>query len=101
MATFGVQTTVTVKPQVWNSQLAKIRKKLMERFVDSSAEEIDARLLSAFQKFLSDVKANRVSVEGKDTWFVFMARHHKYTTPGVAKAEKRTDGSWRDRMRKM
>jgi hypothetical protein len=101
MATFGTQTTVTVQPQVWNAQIAKIRKKLLERFEDSSAEEIDARLLSAFQKFLSDVKSKRVSVEGKDTWFVFMARHHRYTTPSVAKVEKQPDGSWRDRMRKM
>lgn len=67
---FGLNSRTTVKPQV----LAANLKRIHAQRPDVTEDE----LRKAFALFAADCKARRVSVDGKDAWFVFMARWHKY-----------------------
>lgn len=67
---FGLNSRTTVRRQIWAANLKKIRQQRPDVTTDE--------LRKAFALFAADCKARRVNVDGKDAWFVFMARWHKY-----------------------
>ena len=69
MPTWGKRSRTTVDPSAWIKSIGKLTSQGVER------DEI----VAAFKLFASDIEANRVSVTGKDAFWVFMSRWHKYT----------------------
>ena len=71
VASFGVITKTTVRQDVFRKGIKDIKESLGEG-------DHEMTIRKAFEHFAGDVKSKKVSVAGKDAWFVFYGRRAKY-----------------------
>jgi hypothetical protein len=75
----GRATRITVDPATWNRSIGKIRKQMPDLK--------DSTLKVAFGIFANDVLAERVGVEGKSCWWVFVSKWQHYVRHASSKSE--------------